>query len=80
MVSAFLQDVIGLQANARMGRHHSHLATLQQGAQHADMQYRNMGKKLFMDETTLQVPFLAGSMTDCTFISANDPVATPTGK
>lgn len=44
------------------------------------MQYRNLGKKLFMDENTLQVPFLAGSMTDSTFISADNNAATPTGK
>lgn len=42
--------------------------------------YRNMGKKLFMDEDRLQVPFLAGSMTDDAFISASNPAATPTGK
>ena len=44
------------------------------------LQLRNMGKKLFMDESTLQVPFLAGSMTDQAFVSATNSAATPTGK
>ena len=76
----FCKDVIDVQTNATMIQQQSHLATLQQGTQNADMQYRNLGKKLIMDENTLQVPFFEGRMTDYTFISANGPAATPTGR
>lgn len=44
------------------------------------MQRRNMGKQLFMDEGTLQVPFVTGSMTDDAFISAKNPANTAAGE
>ncbi|DBA71781.1 TPA: hypothetical protein ACH3X2_010983 [Trebouxia sp. C0005] len=40
--------------------------------------YWNLGKTLFMDEDHLQVPFLAGSMTDDAFVSESSPSGTTT--
>ena len=33
---------------------------------------RNLGRVLFMDEDSVKVPFMAGSMTDDEFVSAGD--------
>ena len=40
---------------------------------------RDLGKTLFMDEDHMQVPFLAGSMTDDAFVSESNPLGATTG-
>lgn len=40
--------------------------------------YWDLGKTLFMDEDHMQVPFLAGSMTDDAFVSESNPLGTTT--